>query len=249
MFKGFYNLTSGMLTQGKNLNVIANNMTNLATSGYKSETFTAQTFQDVMWSRVGNKDKLYAQIGNQSYITVPSRLYTDYTQGSLEETGLPLDFAIEGDGFFAIETADGTAYTRGGNFSLDQEGYLCLPGQGRVLSADGQTMRVMTDRITADDFGNLHMDGGGFMGRIGVFVFGDNEQLEKNPQGLFVSGAAAQPAAAAKVHQGMAERSNVDLIRQMTAMISSQRAYQSAAQMTKIYDQLMSQAVTDVGRL
>lgn len=247
MMKGFYNLTSGMLTQGKHLNVLANNMTNLATSGFKSDRFTAQTFQDVMWSKVGNKNKQYQEIGNQSYITVPSQLYTDYTQSSFDETGLPLDFAIEGDGFFAIQTDDGVVYTRAGSFSLDDEGYLCLPGQGYVLDVDGEAIPFITDTFTSDDYGRMYSEGA-FLGQIGVYVFPDNGQLRKNNQGMFQSDVEPQ-VQLVPVHHKMVERSNVDMIQQMTRMIASQRAYQSAAQVTKIYDQLLSKATTDVGRL
>lgn len=248
MFKGFYNLTSGMLTQGKRLDVIANNMTNTATAGFKADRFTASTFGDVLWSLVGNKDKQYTDLGMMSYITAPSQLYTDHTQGSLEETGMPLDFAIEGDGYFAVETDGGRAYTRSGSFALDEEGYLCLPGQGRVLDPDGEPVQLYTDQIKMDDAGRLFMESGGYLGQIGVFSFEDNAQLAKNDQGLFVTGQQGQ-VAAVTLHHGMTERSNVDLIRQMTEMISSQRAYQSAAQVSKIYDQIMTKATTDVGRL
>lgn len=140
MTKGFYNLTSGILSQSRRLDTVANNMTNLSTSGYKAEQYTDSTFQEVLISRVGNKDKSSPTvIGEESYILAPSQLYVDYSQGSLEETGLTLDFAIEGDGFFAIQTAQGVEYTRSGSFSLDGEGYLCLPAHGRVLGADGTT--------------------------------------------------------------------------------------------------------------
>ena len=104
MTKGFYNLTSGMLSQSRRLDVVSNNMTNLATPGYKSELYTDSTFEEVMMSLVGNKEKSGAQeIGTESYILAPSELYVDYAQGVLEETGLVLDFAIEGDGFFAVQ--------------------------------------------------------------------------------------------------------------------------------------------------
>ena len=178
MFKGFYNLTSGMLTQGKNLDVISNNMTNVATAGFKTDRYTFSTFQEVMWKRVGNMDRKYTDLGEQSWITAQSRLYTDYEQGGLEETGQPLDFAIEGDGFFALETPNGErVYTRNGNFSLDDEGYLWLSSYGRVLNANGEPMRLITDRITADDDGNLFTENGGYLGRIGVFRFEDNGAL------------------------------------------------------------------------
>ena len=102
MFKGFYNLTSSMLTHQQNLNVIANNMVNISTAGYKQDRYTASTFDDVMYSRMGNKHNTGQEIGRQSYIRAASQIYTDYTQGTLEPTGVALDFAIHGDGFFAV---------------------------------------------------------------------------------------------------------------------------------------------------
>jgi len=249
MFKGFYNLTSGMLTQGKRLDIISNNMTNVATAGYKTDTFTATTFDEVMWQRVGNKYKEYEELGEQSFITAPSQLYTDYLQSGFDDTGLPLDFGIEGAGFFAVNTPQGRMYTRNGSFSLDNDGYLYLPGQGRVLDANGQELQLGTDKLDSDGYGGLRDTAGNFYGRIGVFAFADpGEQLEKNEQGMFVTDA--QPEAVTSiVHQKMIERSNVDWVREMTQMISSQRAYQSAAEVTKIYDQVMRQATEDVGRL
>ena len=173
MFSGFYNLVSGMITHGKNLDVISNNMANVATTGFKVDTFTGQTFDEVMYSLVGNKNKTYTDIGERSYATVPSELYTDYTQGSFDETGMPLDFAIDDDGrgFFAIQTEDGIRYTRAGDFSLDEEGYLSLPDHGRVLDVDGEEILLLTDKITTDDFGRLYTQKGGFLWQIGVYFF------------------------------------------------------------------------------
>ena len=115
MTKGFYNLTSGILSQTRRLDVIGNNMTNLSTPGYKAETYTDRTFEEVLISRVGNKDKSGAAvIGTESYILAPDQLYVNQTQGAMRETGMPLDFAIQGDGFFAIQTENGVEYTRDG---------------------------------------------------------------------------------------------------------------------------------------
>ena len=94
-----------MLTHQQNLNVIANNMINVSTAGYKQDRYTASTFDEVMYSRVGNKYNRGEEIGRQSYIRAASDIDTDYTQGTLEPTGLPLDFAINGDGFFAVQLA------------------------------------------------------------------------------------------------------------------------------------------------
>ncbi|MBQ9648161.1 MAG: flagellar hook-basal body protein [Oscillospiraceae bacterium] len=250
MFKGFYNLTSGMLTQGKNLDMIANNMSNTATAGYKTDRYTFSTFEEVMWHRVGNMDRKYTDLGNQSWITAPSKRYTDFEQGAIEETGQPLDFAIEGDGFFALETADGErVYTRNGNFSLDDEGYLWLSGFGRVLSSSGEGIRLVTDRINADSSGNLFTENGGYLGTIGVFAFEDNGELDKNEYGFFVSEGEGAAAEGFTLHQRWVERANIDLVQQMTSMITAERAYQSAAEVTKIYDDVMRKSTEEVGRL
>lgn len=249
MYKGFYNLTSAMLTHQQNLNVIGNNMVNISTAGYKQQRYTASTFDDVMYSRVGNIYNIGQEIGRQSYIRAPSQIYTDYAQGIQEPTGLPLDFAINGDGFFAVQDQDGEiAYTRMGNFSLNDEGYLCLPGYGRVLDPDGQPIYLGTDKITATEQGLIYYDGGGLIGRLGVYAFEDNEQLVHNDMGLF-TGEGAQALENFEVWNGYLERSNTDMVKQMTEMITYQRAFQSAAQISKIYNELMTRSANDVGRM
>ena len=249
MFKGFYNLTSAMLSQGKRLDVISNNMANVATSGYKADTYTDTTFREYVVSRVGNKDKRNpAEIGPASYILAPSRLYTDYTQGALEETGMPLDFALRGDGFFAVRSGGETAYTRAGNFALDGEGYLCLADGSRVLDSNGEELFLGTDKIRADASGAIYTEDGGFLGRLGVYSFADNNQLQRSPQGYF-TGAGAQAADETAVLWKTQERANVDLIGQMTGMITSQRAFQSAAEVSKMYDELMTKAATNLGNV
>lgn len=249
MFKGFYNLTSAMLTQQRNLNVVANNLTNISTAGFKSNRYTATTFDDVLYYRVGNKYKIYQGIGRQSYIRATSQIYTDYTQGTVEPTGISLDFAIEGNGFFAIQREDGgTMYTRAGSFSLDNEGYLWLGTYGRVLDGNGAPIRLGTDKIIGDDQGNIYTENGEFLAKLGVYDFEDYEQLEHNQQGLF-DGEGAQPTNDFIMHWRYLERSNTDMVNQMSEMITTQRAMQSAAEVSRIYDALMTKASTDIGRL
>jgi len=251
MFKGFYNLTSAMLSQGRRLDVISNNMANISTAGFKADRYTDSTFQDVMISRVGNKDKTVSdEMGEETYILAPNELFTDYTQGSFEETGLPLDFAIEGDGFFCVAREGGeTGYTRAGSFTLDEERYLCLAGQGRVLDTQNQPIQLTTDQIYADQSGRLYTEEGrNFLAALGVFSFPDNNALERNDRGLFM-GDGAQASENYKIHHKWVERSNVIMVQEMVSMMSSQRALQSAAELSKIYDQVMTKASTDLGRL
>lgn len=250
MTKGFYNLTSGILSQGRRLDVVANNMTNISTAGYKRETYTDTTFDEVLLSRVGNKDKTGSTvIGGASYILAPSELYVNYEQGALEETGLNLDFAIQGDGFFAIQTDTGTEYTRNGSFSLDNEGYLYLPGHGRVLGMDGQPIQLPSDMITADGYGRIYAEGGGQLGQIGVFAFADNNQLVKNKSGLFGTGGQAATAVNREVMWKWIENSNVEMIDEMARMMTAQRALQSASQVLKIYDGVLTKATSEIGRI
>ena len=250
MIKGFYNLTSGMLSQGRRLDVVANNMTNIATAGFKAEHYTDRTFDEVMVTRIGNKIKTPYQTMEtyQSHILAPDQLYTDYSQGAPEETNLPLDFAIQGEGFFAIDTGDGVAYTRAGSFTLDNEGYLCLSELGRVLDPEGNPIQLPTDKLTADRQGNLTTEDGDYLGTLGVYVFEDNQALERTPYGLFL-GDGAQAADETTILHKWVERSNVDMVKEMVKMISTQRALQSAAQMSKIYDEVIKRVVNHIGRL
>lgn len=250
MMKGFYNLTSGMASQQNRLNVVANNMTNISTAGYKAEHYTDRTFDEVMVSRIGNIDKSHylTMETYQSHILAPDHLYTDFIQGSLEETNLPLDFAIQGEGFFAIQTVDGVAYTRAGSFTLDNEGYLCLSELGRVLDREGNPIQLPTDKLDVDAQGNLSTQGGEYLATLGVYMFPDNGELERTPYGLF-TGEGAQLNDQVVIHHKWVERSNVNMIKEMVNMMTTQRALQSAAQLSKIYDQVINRAVNDIGRL
>ena len=247
MYKGFYNLTSAMLTHQHNLNVIGNNMVNISTAGYKQDRYVASTFDDVLYSRVDVNHSSGTEIGRQSYIRAASEIYTDYSQGIPEPTELPLDFAIVGDGFFAVQDADGNiGYTRMGNFSLDGEGYLCLPGFGQLLDPQGEPIYLGTDKIWGDKRGVIYYDGDTAIGPLGVYSFEDNQALERNDRGLF-TGENAQASENFEIWNGYLGRSNSDMVKQMTEMITYQRALQSAAQISKMYDQVMSQAAKDIG--
>ena len=250
MFKGFYNLTSGMHTQQQNLNVVGNNLVNVSTAGFKQSRYTARTFDDVMYTRVGNREKIYTDIGRQSYIRANDEVYVDYSQGVPEPTNIPLDFAIMGEGFFAIQSLEGgTVYTRAGSFSLDDEGYLCFPGMGYVLNPDGERIQLRTDKLNVDDQGNIfHKDTGGYLGTVGVYEFEDVAQLEHNGDGFF-TGEGAQAVQTPYVLLKYLERSNADMIQQMTEMLTCQRALQSCATVTKIYDEVMGHSASDVGRM
>ena len=138
--------------------------------------------------------------------------------------------------------------SRSGSFSLDEEGYLCYSGFGRVLDNNSNELRVMTDKIIGDEDGRIYAANGMQLGQIGVFTFENPAQLEYNDEGFLV-GAQGQVTDDVTLRWGYLERSNVDMVSQMTAMLSSQRAFQSAAQVTRIYDQLMNKITNEIGKL
>ena len=251
MTKGFYQLTSGILSQSRRLNVVGNNMTNLSTAGYKAETYTDRTFQEVLISRVGNKDKSGSTvIGEESYMLAADQLYVNYDQGTMKETGLTLDFGIQGDGFFAIQTADGVEYTRSGSFCLDDQGRLALTGHGLVLGADGQPITLSTDQITTDRWGNLYTLDGAYQGQLGVFTFADNAQLTKGESGLFqANGQQAQVQAQPEVMWKHVEESNVDMLQEMSRMLTAQRSLQSGTQVLKLYNEMLTKATSQIGQM
>ncbi len=243
MFQGYYDLTSNMITQNRNLNVISNNMTNVSTPGYKMDRIMQSTFRDEMIYRYDRDGK--TAVGTVSRMNIADERVTDYTEGGIRETGDALDVGLTGNGFFVIDTGEGPVYTRDGSFNLDNEGYLTMPGIGRVQGTNG-AIRLTTDNIIIDKQGNIiSEDGNQFFGTLQIVDFADYGQLTKISGSVFR--ANAQPQAADRgttVTQRYLEDSNVSMAEEMTRMISSQRILQSSAQLLKIYDQLEAKMVT-----
>lgn len=241
MFQGFYDLAANMITQNRKMNVISNNMANVSTPGFKSDKLIETTFRDEMIYRYDRDGK--PPIGVASRVNTVDERVTDYAQGGVRATANVLDFALNGNGFFTIQTGNGVVYSRNGSFSLDNERYLCLEGVGRVMGENGP-IQLPTDNIASDDKGNLyHAQTGQRYGRLQIVDFADYGQLEKITGGVFRANGAALAAQNTTVRQRSVEDSNVSMVDEMTAMMSGQRTIQSAAQLLKMYDQLTGKAV------
>lgn len=250
MFKGFYNLTSSMVVQNRNLNVVSNNLSNIMTPGFKKDKMIPVTFQEEMMARTGNKNKANpTDLNTTSMILTEDDVYTDFRQGALEETGNVFDFALEGAGFFQIQTDDGIVYTRNGSFLLDQDGYLSLPNVGRVMGANGPVL-FNTDKIKADINGRLYVgEDDTYVDNFALVDFDDYTQFQKVGEGLLTMPNGQPMPADTPVLWKTVERSNVDMMEEMTSMISSQRTLQSASQLLKMYDQMMGKATTEIARI
>ncbi len=245
MVRGFYTLGSGMLTQTRKLTAISNNLANAETPGYKRNVVSASTFGQMVISRL---DSQATPIGSMNLATVADRTDVIHSQGGLKDTGRSLDFAIKGEGFFAVQGNGGTLYTRDGSFNVDANGYLVLDGMGRVLGRDGRPIRPGTDQITADSEGNLFA-GGNPVGSLAVVNFANYNSLKPAGENAYTAAGGAalmqNPAVLWKTTEG----SNVDEAQEMTNAVASQRELQTCSQALKMYDQILSMAVTDIAKV
>lgn len=249
MFKGFYNLSSSMLTQNKNLNVISNNLANVSTSGYKSDTMVSGTFKDAVMTRTAN-NVLGAEgnpLGNSSMITVPYETVTNLADGGWEQTGGEFDFAINGKGFFEVQRQGQNVYTRNGSFCLDNEGYLLLQGVGRVNGSNGPIL-ITTDHFQVEPDGKIYDATGNIISQLKIVDFDNYDNLTKVGEGVFTGGGQGRNADSTVMWKYV-ETSNVDPIQEMTDMLVSQRSLQSAAQVLKMYDMMAAKAATEIGKV
>lgn len=203
---------SGLLRE---MHIVANNLANMATTGYRQEGIVFSEY--------------VKQIGNDQSVSMAraNTRATSFTQGSLEKTGAALDIALEGDGFFLVQTAHGERLTRSGSFSTD--------AAGRLVNADGHTVldtgftpiilpRDGSDIAVAAD-GTISQQGNP-IGQIGAFQPIDHAGLAREDGVLFSSANGIEAASDVRMVQGFLEASNVNPILQISRMIEIQRAYE-----------------------
>lgn len=225
------------------LNVVANNMANLNTSGFKSQNLL---FEEYLMP-IAEATEFEQQDETLSYV-LDYKTHTDFDTGSFKLTGNDLDLALEGDGFFVVQLDDGTeAYTRNGAFHLDSTGQL-VTSEGRpVLTTAGPLTFTREDgliEIAEDGTISTQL---GVRGQVRVVAFEDNQELQKLGETLYQGENAGIPERV-RVVQGALEQSNVDGIYEVTRLIEITRAYESVAKFLKDADELRQQAISTLGR-
>ena len=230
MVRQLYTAWTGMRNEQNRLDVIANNLANSATVGYKKEGVTSQSFDKQLMVKIrdASVDWRKEQIGRMSFGVKVGEVYTDYKQGSLRESGNTFDFAIDGDGFFAIEytNANGqtsTQYTRAGQFTITKEGYVVDVG-GNVY-ADGE----LVDTIVLTDFEDYDY----------LKKFGETR--------CFPVQGAREKEATGFVRQGFTEQSNVNVVSEMVNMIAITRAFEANQKVVQTVDSTLEKAVNTLG--
>lgn len=217
MDSGYYAAYAGLLARSQALDVAAGNLANAGTAGYRAE-------RDFFRSAILGPGALDSQLNTTvNAFGVLGGSSLDLGQGALTPTGNPLDLAIEGNGFFAIQTPQGTRYTRDGEFERAQDGTLTTRAGEAVLDQKNQPIRIPSGDTVVGTDGVVSVDGA-MTGRIGLFRFASEDVLTAEGSNRYAVAAGAQPLAAdGAVHQGSLESSNQDVIEGSLQLVLMQR--------------------------
>lgn len=219
------------------MDVIANNLANMTTPGFKSER---ATFAEQLQSVTADEELSFVQ--NRAVLRDPS-------PGVLERTGNPLDVAINGKGYFTVQTPQGIKYTRDGSWQLDAEGTIVTTDGFPILSDSDQPIVLGDDQLGAIVIGrdgSISTSKGSTLGRLKVVMFEDDRALRSDSGNLLTSDgteAIPKPVENPQISQGMIENSNVVPITEMTNMIDISRGYQSIQKMLETEHELQRKAI------
>ena len=238
-------VAAGGIFYEKKLAVLANNLSNINTVAFKRD----QAFQ--LSDLKENPEGSSIPGKSQNFFSIPPLgTKTDFSPGPLKHTGNALDLALNGNGFFCVETPEGIQYTRKGNFTLNERGVLVTQEGLPVLSERGR-IEINGKNFVVDGQGNVLVDGNQ-VDTIKIVDFPQSYALEKVGDSLFAladPGITENKAGEVEVRQGFVEFSNVDAIRVMTEMIDVLRGYESYQKIIQSIDDVSSKAINDVGRL
>ena len=246
MSQALFAVSSGALTYEKKMDILANNLANINTVGFKQDMLIFQ----VPGQGGGQKDGSNPPNSLVSTPPTPTATKTDFSPGPLKHTKNALDLALDGEGFFCVETPDGEHYTRKGSFTLNQQGVLVTKDGHPVLGKGGE-IKIKGQDVSIDEQGNISVDGNS-VDTIRVVTISETHSLRKAGDTLFAppgSGVSEDTAEDVKVKQGFLETSNVDGIKVMTEMIDVLRGYESYQKVIKFLDDATRKSIDEVGRL
>ena len=266
MWRGLYIAASGMITETKHTDMIANNLANASTMGYKRDDMAIREFAPMLLRRIndhsadtevtsfkgfrieGNRAPRVGTLGLGSSV---DEIVTDHMQGAMQTTGNTYDLAISGPGYFVIGTPDGPRYTRDGGFYRSSGGQLQNMRGQAVLSSRGRPISIPANaksvNITGD--GRIYADGAE-IAQLGFVQFGINDVVVKQGDNLYRPQEGARPQqATGTIEQGLLEMSNTSVVTEMVELINNYRVYEAGSKAVQTQDTLLEKAVSDVGRV
>ena len=228
----------------REMEIIANNIANLDTNGFKVESLIQKTDPAFPAVTMGGPKPVK--------FVAPDGVARDFGQGVLIKTGGSLDMAIEGQGFFQVQGPDGARFTRDGRFTTDPTGRLVTQGGLPVLDESGGEIVIDTEKgeVSIGPDGSMSQ-GNERVGKVGVYTFANAGALEKSGDNLYrnTSNLTAEKAEEAKVRQGHLESSNVKPVLEITRMVEVSRAYEQTTRMMDAEAELSRRAVDRLGRI
>ena len=225
----------------RQMDVVANNMANINTTGFKSENML---FRDYLMPVAADHD--FAGPDEDLHYTEDWSTIHDMSTGSIEQTGNPLDVALSGEGFLSVQTPAGTRYSKNGSLQIDSSGTLVDLAGNPVLGTSGPIKFDSADTDIAINKDGTISTSQGTKGKLAVVEFTDPQVLAREGNNYY-SGPAGNPATKTQVVQGSIERSNVSGVSAMADMIRVERAYQTLANMMQRQDELRTTAVQRLG--
>ncbi|MGA3193527.1 MAG: flagellar basal-body rod protein FlgG [Terriglobales bacterium] len=255
MLRALYTAASGMSAQQLNLDNIANNLSNSSTAGFYARRlqFSDLVYQNVIMPGAAATQQTTIAAGLQVGLgTMPAASEVMQTQGNFASTGNPLDFAIQGLGFFQVTLPDGQiAYTRSGSFHLDAQGNIVtangnalqpnitIPANATTVTvgSDGTVSVTESGQTAAQQVGSIQL--AMFPNPGGLNSVGNNLYLATTASGDPIVGAPGAAEGLGTLQQGMLEQSNVDIVQEFVNMIVAQRAYESNSRVVTSADQML----------
>jgi flagellar basal-body rod protein FlgF len=231
---GIYIATAGAVAQSNALDATANNIANAQTAGFRADRVT---FQEAL-TQAKSPDMTIVNNGGSK---------VDSMAGALQQTQNPLDLALEGDGFFGVETPQGTRYTRAGNFRLDDDRKLVTNDGLQVRGEGGGAISIPKDAkdIAVAPDGTVSADGT-TVGKLELVRFNAN-QLKRVGGSLFSATGGPASGEVPKVRAGMLEASNVNVVRGVVDLVKVSRTYESLMRVIQGYHDVESRAARDLG--
>jgi flagellar basal-body rod protein FlgF len=237
---------SRQMTLERQLDVVANNIANINTNGFKADK---PLFEEYLASNAHEDN--FARPDRRVSFVQDRGTYRDFSQGPTEQTKNPLDVAVDGNAFLAVQTAAGERYTRDGGLQINSQGQLVTAAGDAVLGTSGPIVFQPGDKdiFIAPDGGVTVRQGASnvdsLRGKLRLVSFAQAQSLLKEGSNLYSAGEGAtpQPATTAKVHQGYLEKSNVNSVLEMSHMIEVTRAYTQLATLLQTQSDLHKSAI------
>ncbi|MCX7970338.1 MAG: flagellar basal-body rod protein FlgF [Negativicutes bacterium] len=263
MIRGLYTGASGMMSDMERVNVTANNLANVNTTGYKKDIMLSGDFASLLVERIDDQKRPPAEVGPLGTGVLPSAIVPIHSQGAIQSTGRYLDVAIQGRGFFVLETPNGYRYTRDGSFTVNTAGELVNQQGYRVLGDGGVPLVINADqpnvRVSIADDGTIYVHNNGVEqaanidvspGRLWVVEFENVRQLEKEGGNLWrnTDDTVLPLPASGTVKQGVLEMSNVNVVSEMVNLIAANRSYEMSSKVITTEDSLLNKIINEVAR-